>query len=196
MDPTSKQRDHSGAASQASVLARPDGDAPWVVFETARLRGRRWVAGDLGPLFEVYGDPETVRYVGDGSPITMAQCEAWLEVTAANYARRGYGMFTLEDRQTGEVVGFCGLVHPGGQEEPEIKYALRRARWGAGLAGEFIPALLEYGARVHGLRQVIATVHPENLASRRVLERAGLVVREVLTDEDGGRTVVFVWGRG
>ena len=167
--------------------------SPPVVFETARLRCRWWTDGDLRAIYEVYADAETVRYVGDGQPITMAQCQTWLDVTAANYARRGYGMYTLEDRLTGEIVGFCGLVHPGGQDEPEIKYALRRARWGAGLAGELVPALLAYGARAHALDRVIATVHPDNLASRRVLERAGLVEREVLTDEDGGRTVVFVW---
>lgn len=168
-------------------------DLPQVLFETARLRCRRWIAEDLGPLFEVYGDAEGARYVGDGAPITREQCQIWLEVTAANYARRGYGMFALEDRETAEVVGFCGLVHPGGQEQPEIKYALRRARWGRGLASEFVPALLAYGASTHGLREIIATVHPDNRASRRVLEKAGLSLRERLTDEDGVPSLVFVW---
>lgn len=168
-------------------------DLPGVLFETARLRCRRWIAEDLGPLFEVYGDPEVARYVGDGAPITLEQCQSWLEVTAANYARRGYGMFALEDRETGEVVGFCGLVHPGGQPEPEIKYALRRARWGLGMASEFVPALLAYGATAHRMREIIATVHPDNLTSRRVLEKAGLRLRERLIDEDGVPTLVFVW---
>ena len=48
-----------------------------------------------------------------------------------NYAKRGYGMFALEEKATGRVVGYCGIVHPGGQPEPEVKYALRRSHWGS-----------------------------------------------------------------
>ena len=62
-----------------------------------------------------------MRWVGEGKPITQIQCEEWFKVTEANYAKRGYGMFALDHRDSGRVVGFAGLVHPGGQVEPEIK---------------------------------------------------------------------------
>jgi hypothetical protein len=45
-------------------------------------------------------------------------------------------MFALVERETGAVVGFCGLVHPQQQVEAELKYAFLRSAWGRGLATE------------------------------------------------------------
>lgn len=163
------------------------------LFHSARLYGRRWQAEDVDDLLAVYGDAEAMRWVGDGQPITREACAQWFQVTADNYARRGYGMFTLVDRSTGQVVGFAGLVHPGGQAEAEIKYALHRAHWGRGLASEVVPALLAHGARAHGLRRIIATVAPGNLASQRVLAKAGMVRAEQRANDDGSATLVFHW---
>jgi [ribosomal protein S5]-alanine N-acetyltransferase len=163
------------------------------LFHSARLYGRRWQAEDFDDLLAVYGDAEAMRWVGDGQPITPEACTQWFQVTADNYARRGYGMFTLVGRDSGQVVGFAGLVHPGGQAEPEIKYALHRAHWGLGLASEVVPALLAHGASAHGLRRIIATVAPGNLASQRVLAKAGMVLAEQRAHDDGSATLVFHW---
>jgi RimJ/RimL family protein N-acetyltransferase len=163
------------------------------IFETERLRARRWIASDVEALFAVYSDPEGMRWVGDGQPISRAECDRWMRVTMENYAARGYGMFVLEERTTGEIVGFCGLVHPGGQPEPEIKYALLRSHWGRGLASEIAPALLAYGAERHGLSRIIATVNPEHAVSRRVLAKAGMKLRESRVESDGSVTLVYEW---
>ncbi|MEZ5064623.1 MAG: GNAT family N-acetyltransferase [bacterium] len=162
-----------------------------LVFETPSLRCRRWIASDLDAIHAVYSDREAMRWVDDGEPITRAACEEWLRVTERNYATRGYGMFALVDREKGEVVGFCGLVHPEDQPEAEIKYAFRREVWGRGLASEAVPAMLTYGATL-GMGRIIATVAPENVASRRVLEKAGL--SEIDRREDAeGTTLVYEW---
>ena len=101
--------------------------------------------------------------MGDGTPITHDQCKAWLQVTANNYTRLGYGMFALDDRTSGETVGFCGLVHPDDQVTAEVKYAFLKAHWGKGLASEAIPEMITYGAEKHSLTKIIATVAPENI---------------------------------
>lgn len=163
------------------------------LFETARLRCRRWRRDDLDALFAVYADPLAMRFVGDGQPITREQCREWLDVTERNYAQRGYGMFALEDRASGAVVGFCGLVHPGGQEEPEVKYAFRRSAWGRGLASEMVPALLAHGNQTHGLMRIIATVAPGNEPSQRVLLKAGAVRQPDRHNDDGSTTRVYEW---
>lgn len=144
------------------------------VFQSKRLICRRWIPDDIEPLFAVYSDAEAMRFVGDGQPITRRQCDEWLEVTQANYASRGYGMFALVEVASGLVMGFAGLVHPGGQPEVEIKYALRRTHWGRGFASEVVTELLAYGARAHGLQRIIATVAAGNVASQRVLAKAGM----------------------
>ena len=163
------------------------------IFQSDRLTCRRWIPEDFEPLFAVYSDANAMRWVGDGQPITRDECQEWFKVTQANYAQRGYGMFALVDRESGVVVGFAGLVHPSGQTEAEIKYALRRTHWGRGLASEFVPLLLAYGALSHGLECIIATVALDNLASQRVLAKAGMVSAGQRTNDDGSTTLVFQW---
>lgn len=163
------------------------------LFVTARLRCRRWRRTDLDAIEAVYADPLVVRWVGDGTPATREGCLHWLEVTERNYALRGYGMFALEALDTGAIAGFCGLVHPGGQTEPEVKYAFPRERWGQGLATEAVAAMLRYGAQAHGLRRIIATVAPANLASQRVLEKVGARLDHQRNNDDGSTSCVFVW---
>ncbi|MFM1896355.1 MAG: hypothetical protein RLZZ385_1429 [Pseudomonadota bacterium] len=164
-----------------------------MIFETPRLTCRLWQPSDLSAIYELYSDPLGARWVGDGQPITLAECERWLQVTATNYRIRGYGMFALDDKSSGRLVGCCGLVHPGGQAEAEIKYAFLRDFWGRGLATEVVPALLEYAAYQHGLKRVIATVAPENLGSRRVLEKSGLLQCAEQRDDNGEQTLVYEW---
>lgn len=169
---------------------------PEILFETPRLRARTLQPSDVDALLAVYGDPEVVRWVGDGQPLDRTLCEKWVGVTQHNHATRGYGMVALVDRATGEVAGFCGLVHPGGQPEAEIKYALHRSRWGQGLATEAAAALLAHGVSRFGLTEVIATTAPENEASHRVLLKVGMERGELRRNDDGSFTQVFVWRGG
>jgi RimJ/RimL family protein N-acetyltransferase len=163
------------------------------VLETPRLRARRIVSADVEAMLSVYGDPEVVRWVGNGEPFDRALCERWVEITHADYAKRGYGMFALVERQSGDVIGFGGLVHLYSQTEAEIKYALHRSRWGHGFATEVAAALLAYGATQFGLPDVIATTAPENEASHRVLLRAGMRRGALRRDDGGTFTQLFTW---
>lgn len=165
-------------------------------FQTPRLLVRRWRDTDLPALLATYGDADAMRWVGDGRAITPEECVQWLDVTRANYARRGYGMFAVERRDTAEVVGFCGIVHPGGQPEPEVKYAFLRSCWGRGYATEAVVGLVAYAAGVHRLRLLTATAAPAHLASHRVLLKAGLQRAELRDNGDGTPTQLFRWQAG
>lgn len=164
-----------------------------LLFETDRILCRKIVAEDVDALYAVYGDAEVMRWVGDGKPLEREHCVYWVEVTHKNYALRGYGMSTLVLRETGEIIGFCGLVHPGGQEETEIKYALLPAYWSQGLATEAVKAMLAYGAETFQLSRIIATIYPDNRASERVLLKAGMTLTENRHNEDGTVTDVYAW---
>jgi RimJ/RimL family protein N-acetyltransferase len=164
-----------------------------VVFESERLLARLLEPSDKGSMLAVYGDADAMRWVGDGAALNAAQCEQWIAVTENNYRLRGYGMFALVERASRQVVGFCGLVHPGGQAEAEVKYAFTRTCWGKGLATEAVRAVLNHGATVHGLHEIIATVAPENKASQRVLAKAGMQAGEIRTNTDGTNTLSFSW---
>jgi RimJ/RimL family protein N-acetyltransferase len=164
-----------------------------VVFTTERLAVRRWRDSDLPVLQAVYGDADAMRWVGEGRAITDEECVQWLGVTRANYGKRGYGMFAVEEKTSACVVGFCGLVHPGGQLEPEVKYAYLRSHWGRGFATETVTGLLRYGAGVRGLHFVIATTAPAHIASQRVLLKAGMERGALRDNGDGSQTQLFHW---
>lgn len=84
----------------------------------------------------------------------------------------------------------------GGQPEPEVKYAFARDRWGKGLATEAVRGVVEYGSSVHGLRRMIATTAPENVASHRVLLKSGFEKGDLRDNGDETFTQLFdnVWG--
>jgi len=92
-----------------------------VASTTPRLAVGRWRQSDLDAVLAVYGDADAMRWVGDGRAISMSECERRLDATIANYRRHGYAMFALESLSDNFVI-----VHPAGQRDPEIKFAIRR----------------------------------------------------------------------
>ena len=166
------------------------------IFETSHLLGRHLLPDDLAAMLAVYGDAKTMQWVGDGQPLNREQCLNWIEITHQNYIHYGYGMFALVLRQTGEVIGFCGLVHPGGLPEVEIKYALLREFHGRGFATEAVRALIAYGIESFNLTQIIATAYAENAASLRVLEKSGMKAVGRRDHGDGKPISTFAWQNG
>jgi RimJ/RimL family protein N-acetyltransferase len=166
---------------------------PRELFQTERLRVRHIDYGDLDAMYAVYGDAEAMRWVDNGLPMERSLCEQWIGITHNNYTSRGYGMSALELMPSGEVVGFCGIVHPDGQPEPELKYAVLRQYWGQGIATEAAHGMLDYAATELGLHRIIATVAPEHAVSQRVLSKAGMSRGEPMIHADGSRTEVFKW---
>jgi RimJ/RimL family protein N-acetyltransferase len=162
-----------------------------MLFQTRRLTVRLLDALDEDAMLAVYGDADAMRWVGDGQPLDRATCQRWIAVTLNNYATRGYGMCAAVLRATGRVAGFAGLVHPGQQRLPEIKYAFGRAHWGQGLASELVAAMLTDGRDRLGLGEIIATVAPANTASQRVLAKAGMHALPPRLNVDGSTSLVF-----
>jgi [ribosomal protein S5]-alanine N-acetyltransferase len=164
------------------------------MFVTARLQVRQLLEADIPIMQQVYGDLETMRYVGDGkSTLDLEQCRGWYEITLNNYAKRGYGMSAIAQLSDGAVIGFAGLVHPGGQAQAEIKYALLAAYRGQGYATEMCIGMLAWGKAAFAINSVIATTAPANTASHRVLLKAGMQATEFRANDDGSFTQCFAW---
>jgi [ribosomal protein S5]-alanine N-acetyltransferase len=161
------------------------------LFSTTRLDARRLTPADASAMYAIYGDSETVRWVGDGVPLTLDECHRWVDVSMSNYESRGYGMSAVIERESGDMIGCCGIVHPGGQREAEIKYAFRRDQWGRGFANEVVPAMLDYGFQTLKLARIIATVDPENCASIHLLTKHGMGFVNLAKNEDGTETATY-----
>ncbi len=118
-----------------------------------------------------------MRYIGGGSPLTREQSEAQISDFVRHWEERGFGLWAAELRESGDLVGFVGLVYQDEWSETEVGWRLDRAYWGRGLATEGAVASLRYGFEELGLGRIIAIIQPENSASRRVAEKAGLTLR-------------------
>jgi RimJ/RimL family protein N-acetyltransferase len=114
-----------------------------------------------------------------------------MEVIFKKYEQWGYGMSAIVRKSNQGVVGFCGLVHPHDQVDAELKYALCRDCWGEGIATEAVKALLSYGRRQFMIEYLIATVNPSNLASQRVLVKAGMIRGQLRPNADGSITQMY-----
>jgi RimJ/RimL family protein N-acetyltransferase len=155
------------------------------IFTTERLAARRLRPGDLDDFYAICSNEEAMRYMGDGQPLTREQTEAWIDVSLTNYEVRGWGCFGVTPLESDRLIGFCGFARP--PERPgivELIYAFLPEHWGKGYATEAAGAMLEFGFTESGLTRIEATVDPTNLASKRVLEKIGMIY-ERTGQEDG-----------
>jgi len=144
------------------------------VLETSRLILREFIPGDADALARVISDPETMRFYP--SPFDRAEVEEWIARNIRRYRANGYGLWAVDLKATGEMIGDSGisLQEVDGEHLPEIGYHLRRDLWGQGLATEAALACRDYGFRVLEADLLIALIRPENVASGRVAVRNGM----------------------
>ena len=144
------------------------------VFRTPRLIARQFTPADVDDLHAICGDRRVMRYVGDGLVLARRRCAEWIDESLMDYTARGYGAWGIAVEGEAVLAGYGGIVTARRRADPEIIYALRPGLWGRGLASELVPALLNHGFHSCRLPRLIATVRPENQASLRVVEKAGM----------------------
>ena len=130
---------------------------------------------------EVQGDEETVRYtIGK----TMDRASAWRSMASVigHWSIRGYGFFSVENKETGEWVGRVGPWYPLGWPAPEIGWTILRRHWGNGYATEAAKASLDYAYNTLGWDSVIHAIIKGNDASIAVARKLG---SEFLRTEQG-----------
>lgn len=146
-----------------------------VLLETARLQLRRFTPADVDALDRINGDPEVMRYIGDGNPWPRAQTEARIRRMLKAYELYpGLGLWRGDDKVEGRFVGAFALFYVPNTVEVEVGYRLDKSAWGRGYATEGARALVRHGLLELGLERVVGLTHPDNEASKRVLMKAGL----------------------
>jgi RimJ/RimL family protein N-acetyltransferase len=151
-------------------------------LETDRLMLRLWQESDAAWWRELVAEREGKM------PDLAAARERMISARAAA-VRSGIGMLALRRKDTGEFIGYCGLlVGRSTLVEPEIGYELFRRAHGHGYATEAALAVVDAAART-GRSRLWATVRPDNAASFRVLEKLGFMRHHSGWDGSGE----FVW---
>jgi RimJ/RimL family protein N-acetyltransferase len=149
-----------------------------VFLATSRLLLRRFTAADVDLLVELDSDPAVMHFITGGRPTSRDAIEHDFLPAYLSYYERyaGYGYWAVVEKATDAFVGWFQLRPPPDRpvDEPELGYRLRRAAWGKGYATEGARALIDTAFADLGARRVFAATMAVNLASRRVMEKAGL----------------------
>jgi RimJ/RimL family protein N-acetyltransferase len=157
-------------------------------LETARMRLRRFTEADAGDLAALHGDPAVMRYI-DGRPVPRAVVETQtLPGILRGYRElpAGFGRWAAIEKSAGVFLGWFAIgpaSSRGLDGGTELGYRLRPAVWGRGYATEGARALVRKGFTDLGLDRVVATTMTVNVASRRVMEKAGLSLVRVFFEE-------------
>jgi RimJ/RimL family protein N-acetyltransferase len=162
------------AAATLQTEAPEVGACAAAEIETARLRLRMFTPADLDRMCEITRDPEVMRFIGYGHPLSRGETQANLNMIMNAFRRRGYGRWALERRDTGALIGYCGLSSGNPDVGVELAYMLAREEWGRGLALEAGRASLRYGFETRGMDSIAGLTFHDNTRSRKVLERLGM----------------------
>ena len=141
------------------------------MIETERLVLREFTLDDLDRLVELRSDPEVNRYLGDQS---RGRVEERLRCYISLYRSHGFGVWGVVDKAEDALIGWSGLMFLDGTPEVEVGYGVARPFWGQGLMTEAARACLRYGFERAGLPRIVAVAMPENLPSRRIMEKLGM----------------------
>jgi ribosomal-protein-alanine N-acetyltransferase len=139
-------------------------------LETPHLTIRGFETNDLEGLYFICSDAEVMRFVGDNKPLTLEQCQKWIEVSKANYAHHNYGAMAVIENSSSKMIGYCGIVYGEDTTTPELIYGFAKNVWGKGYATEVANAMLEHGFQTVKLETILATADPENIASLKILK--------------------------
>ncbi|OHB33055.1 MAG: hypothetical protein A2882_14950 [Phenylobacterium sp. RIFCSPHIGHO2_01_FULL_70_10] len=160
------------------------GEAPGgprgVILQTERLTLREAGPDDAAFILELLNAPGFLRGIGDRGVRTLDQARSYIEERMVeSYRLQGFGMWIVTPR-TGEApIGLAGLVKRDVIPHVDVGYAFLESAWGKGYAREAAAAVLELARGRLGIDPVAAIVNPDNLASRRLLEKLGLRLVDV-----------------
>jgi len=155
-------------------------------INTSRLILRPYTLEDVDNLYTLWGDAEVMRLIPEGvaehSFIEMIMpfiVQSFADCQPEDFQNFGM-MVTLPD--TGEVVGWCGLIKMFPfPENIELYVGFAKPYWGKGYAEEVAEALMDYGFNVFGFDEITAVVVPEHNASKHILEKMGMEFRYIVT---------------
>ena len=164
-----------------------------ITLETDRLILRQPGLEDFEPLAAMMADAETTRFIGGQQEPAIV----WRSLCGivGHWSLRGYGFFSVWEKQTGTWLGRVGPWYPHGWPQPEIGWSLNRASWGKGYATEAATATMDWAFDTLGWADVVHLIHADNHPSQAVARKLGSrdLGREVEVAGFGFR--VDLWGQ-
>lgn len=146
---------------------------PWTILTTDRCVVRETTVNDADSFYEIYKDPSITRYMEDLYDDKAAEVAYIQDYIKNVYAFYGYGMWTVLEKSSGEVIGRAGISWREGFDVPELGFVIAVPYQHQGYAHEVCLAILEYGKTELGFSCIQALVMSENESSKALCRKLG-----------------------
>ena len=114
------------------------------------------------------------QYLWDGEVITRERVESLINTSLTSFEDHGFGLWAVLPREEESLIGFCGFWFFHEPPKLELLYGFSAAHWHKGLATEAARAMIDYGFKDLSFERIEASTDAPNLASTKVMERAGM----------------------
>jgi RimJ/RimL family protein N-acetyltransferase len=145
-------------------------------LETERLLLRRWTPADRAAFALLNADARVLEYLP--AALSREASDHVADRIEAHFAQHGFGLWAVEVKEGPQFIGFIGLAQPRFEAHftpcVEIGWRLAAEHWGRGYATEGARAALAFGFQELGLAEIVSFTVPDNIRSRRVMEKIGM----------------------
>lgn len=145
------------------------------MIESERIIFRKFTPDDLSKLIELRSDEEVIKHMGGKRLQNPEAIEKRFQAYMDSYEKSVFGVCAMIWKETGEMFGWSGLMPLEDTGETEVGYGMIKEFWGKGIGYECAAAWLRYAFETAGLERVVAVATPENAASRRIMEKCGMI---------------------
>jgi len=155
------------------------------ILQSKRLAFEQLTLADADLMLRMLNEENFIRNIGDRGVRSLAQAEQYLQDgPMRSYQQHGFGMYRMVRKADGVPIGLAGLVFRDYLGVPDVGYALLPEFCGEGYASEAALAVFQYGKHVLKLPEIVGIVAPDNRASKKILEKVGLVTLKQILSAD------------
>lgn len=147
---------------------------PWIICETERLRIREMSIEDIDNLYSLYSDKSVVEYMEDLPEDREEEKRYITEYIDAMYSFYGYGMWLVEIKETGEIIGRVGFQNTEQAGVLELGFMIAPKFQRQGYAYEACRAVIKYMEDLKENYTFVAACHEENVKAISFCEKLGI----------------------
>lgn len=161
-------------------------------METERLYFSRLSLEDSESLFQVFGDPQVMKYWIGGADGSMDSTRHRVVEINKHWETHQFGDWGIYLKSNLELIGFGGLHYISNMKEVNIGYAFKKPMWGNGFGFEACKEILRVGFTELEFRRVVAVIWPDNMASINLVKKCGFQYWKSIIWNDSDRVVYFI----